>query len=80
MDFEVTPRYLENFLAFPKDGNKVPPKYHQSTWHHIPEYWNLHQHCCENLRRKFVSAMPSLFVTLGKRQFLCFILVLQEYV
>jgi hypothetical protein len=31
MDFEVTPRYLENLLAFPKDGIKVPPKYHKST-------------------------------------------------
>jgi hypothetical protein len=31
MDFEVTSRYLEKFLASPKEGNKVPPKYHKST-------------------------------------------------
>lgn len=23
---------------------------YQSTWHHIPQEWNLHQHCCENLK------------------------------
>ena len=23
---------------------------YQSAWHHIPQEWNLHQHCCENLK------------------------------
>jgi len=54
---------------------------YQSTWHHIPENWNLHHQCCENLRSSKLGppvSVLSLFGTSANN--FCFILTLQEYV
>ena len=41
------PGLLQKFLQ--QMSPKCQLRIHQSTWHHIPEDLNLHQHCCKNL-------------------------------
>lgn len=75
-NFDMSTRFLENMWTLPEDGGSKFSEMsliHESKWHHVPEDWNLHQHCSENLRsQKFSSlshvSMPLLFGTVAKTQ------------